>query len=168
MLKVHSPSKSLRAKPGDLDEVMALYASTHEGWPVKPPEWFRSVNTLVIKDRGHVVAAAFFSIAPAPTPELDAQTGSVGPVCYLLDSAVAPSHRKQGLATLLLQERVRLARDAGCSMVVGATSTTNEAMRTILDREDGFTLAANPPVLYPWLDEPGGLVYLCYLTNGDR
>jgi hypothetical protein len=43
--------KSLRAKPGDLDEVTQLYAETHEGWPVKPPEWSRYVNVLVVKDK---------------------------------------------------------------------------------------------------------------------
>jgi GNAT superfamily N-acetyltransferase len=81
---------------------------------------------------------------------------------------VAPSHRKQGLATLLLQERVRLAREACCSLVVGATSTTNEAMRKILDQEDGFTLAASPPNLYPWLEEPAGLICLCTRMETTR
>ena len=88
--------------PGDLDSVVALCAA--EGWPSFPEDPARALRALTAPGVTTIVAVEDQAVAGF------AQLVSDGEIqAHLSLIAVAPAHRRKGLALAMLREGLRLA-----------------------------------------------------------
>jgi L-amino acid N-acyltransferase YncA len=126
----------------EVEKVMALYEECHPTWPKRTTVWFESVNSLVIRSKGKVVAWTAYTLAPPPSVDLASNLGPTATCCWLVDTCVAPSHRGQGLAGILMDQRIAAATVAGCCMVIGACADDNAPMRSLLENR-GFVAVAD-------------------------
>ena len=98
------------------------------------PAW-RFVLTCAVAADGHVLGGVHLDIGPI---------GGDGPLAdeklaFLERTLVRPEYRGQGVATAVLQEAIRVARDAGCLHIRCHNNWDNPA-ETALFRRCGFAL----------------------------
>jgi GNAT superfamily N-acetyltransferase len=92
-----------------------------------------TVRGLVATDAaGNLLGFAHYVLHP--------HTWSLQTLCYLEDLFVSPQARRKGIATLLINHLLELAREHGWRRVYWHTDTDNETARRTYDR---FTLADN-------------------------
>jgi GNAT superfamily N-acetyltransferase len=116
----------------EIGAVRELYEACHPTWPKRSDTWFESVNSLVIRSKGRVIAWTAYTLAPPPSVDLASNLGPGATVCWLVDTCVAADFRGQGFAGILMDQRVRAAELCGCCMVLGACADDNKAMRSLL------------------------------------
>lgn len=90
--------------------------------------WFAYPTILIDDEEQQLVAYATFCLYPSHAGRT---------VLYLMDVGVRPESRGQGLATELLQARLKIAADLGATMAVGAVSPENESIRHLM-KKAGF------------------------------
>jgi GNAT superfamily N-acetyltransferase len=71
-------------------------------------------------------------------------TAEGGPVAWLEDMVVRPSHRNQGIGEALLQKAVAGARDSGCTRITLLTDAVNRSAMRFYERA-GFVPSAMTP-----------------------
>lgn len=153
----------LRLRRDEVPAVSRLYRACHPTWPLRPHEWFMSVNSLVIRDGGPVAWTAF-SLSLPPTTDLSQRLGPDAWCAYLIDTCVAESHRGRGLAGLLMDRRLEIAYQAGAQMAIGAAHKGNLPMISILASR-GFVKIAEARNQFP--DGTTGTVYIKPLGGYD-
>ena len=134
----------------EVEQVIALYRLCHPQWPNRSTTWFESVNSLVLREKGRVVAWTAYTLSPPPSVDLATNLGPTATCCWLVDTCVAPEARGRGLAGILMDQRVRAAEECGCCMVLGACAHDNAAMVSLLESR-GFKPVAE--AMFP--DGPG-------------
>jgi GNAT superfamily N-acetyltransferase len=97
-------------------------------------EWQFALTCAVTPD-GHVLGGVLLDIGPI---------GGDGPLArtklaYLERTLVRPEYRRQGLATALLRQAIRVATEAGCEYIRCSNNWANPA-ETALFRRCGFAL----------------------------
>lgn len=132
-----------KAEAGDLPELLDIYnyevehgVATLDLHPKTLPEWQRwfaahnvDNHPLIVADNGHVAGYASLS----SYREKEAYRTTVELSVY-----IAPQDRRQGVASALMQEILRMAReDAGIHTVVSVITAGNEASCR-LHRKFGF------------------------------
>lgn len=143
----------------EVGQVEALYRQCHPSWPIRTTTWFESVNSLVLREKGRVVAWTAYTLSPPPSVDLASNVGPGATVCWLVDTCVAPEARGRGLAGILMDQRLRAAKECGCYMAIGACAADNRQMCSLLASR-GFKIAGE--VAFP--DGPG---YFYIKTLGE-
>lgn len=149
----HPDSISIRPAdfPPDQSAVLGLYAQTAEWhahtWPddLRVPDMSglaEQVQTLpgvgddnallVAEVDGAVVGLVTGSIRQPPS---DGMNSYSGPICWVGDVVVDPSHRHQGLGQRLMQSIESWARERGASTVELMVHTGNAAAESLYRRE---------------------------------
>lgn len=119
--------------PRDLQALYRLYAAVYPAHPPRDPRAWWAFPTLVIPRGTEIIGATSFTLS------LDAERGLV---CYGVDHLVHPEHRRQGLGTLLHEERCRIARELGAIDFVGTVEPDNKAMSSLLIASGGHYISS--------------------------
>ena len=131
------------------NEVRAIYAACHPGWPDRRRSWYFAHPTLVAEEDGHrIVAHASFTLNPTTA------------TLYLMDTCVLPSYRGQGIARRLMVEREAHGRALGAKIFVGCTWAENVAIIKIHDAL-GYHACQRVPGYFKHNDPPAdGIIYI--------
>lgn len=122
-------------------EAEAMFASQlAESRKPRPPErpdcgQWRFALTCAVTPEGHVLGGVHLDIGPI---------GGAGPLAatklaYLERTLVKPEYRRQGLATALLRQAIRVAAEADCDYIRCSNNWDNPA-ETALFHRCGFAL----------------------------
>ena len=129
MARLREVSVTVRAyEHGDMLALDRLRAAVYPGEPKRDPRMWWAFPPLVVPRKAEIIAATTFTLSP------DAKRGYV---CYGVDHMVHPDHRRQGIGTLLHEERCRIARELGAIDFLGTITPDNDAMKAILVASGG-------------------------------
>lgn len=151
----------IRMQQKHLAQVKELYARCHPAWPEHSDWWWRYMNTLVITADEIVFAYSCMSFAPPPGGD---RLPADALCAYLIDTGVAPEHRGEGWAGILMDRRLDVAYAVGAQMAIGAAHWENKPMVALLDSR-GFKLALRSGNRYA--DGTVGDVYIKHLGGRD-
>jgi GNAT superfamily N-acetyltransferase len=118
--------------PAEAEDLFAPQLA-HSRW-LEDERWGFALLFAVTPD-GNVLGGVHLDIGPI---------GGAGPLAearlaYLERTLVRPEYRRHGLATRLMTEAIRVAREAGCEYIRCSNNWDNDAERALL-RKCGFAL----------------------------
>lgn len=146
-----------RMRGGDATGIGSLYRLCHPTWPERSAAWFASVNTLVIREKGHILGFTSGSITLAPLSQLNQGSEFV---MFGHDVCVHPDVRGRGIGRALCEARLALARAAGARTFIGCTWTENAPMIRIFERQ-GLKPYGIMPQGFPHNNPPvDGVIYI--------
>ncbi len=134
-IEVGRPADQL---PAEAEELFAPYLRESRR-PLSEARWDRNLWSFAliyaVTPQGQVLGGVHLDIGPI---------GGAGPLAkeklaYLERTFVRPEYRRQGLATRLLHEATRIARDAGCLYIRCSNNWENAAERQLF-LKCGFAL----------------------------
>jgi GNAT superfamily N-acetyltransferase len=132
-LQTFSPGDPI---PAEAEALFAGQLADFRGQPLRniPGQWTFALTCAVSPD-GHILGGVHLDIGPigGDGPLADAK------LAYLESVFVRPEHRRQGLATAILQRAVQVATAHGCLYIRCSNNWDNPAERALFLR-CGFAL----------------------------
>lgn len=102
-------------------EILALCYPT---FPTPAESWYFANPTLVAVEGEEIAGFASFTVTVMP---------GFGRTMYGQHVCIHPNHRGKGLASILHQARLDVARDVECNIFIGVAQPTNKAMVKIFE-----------------------------------